>query len=51
MYELKICRWVLCHDNEEWCKIRGRIDLSFENWHEEFDEFDPSTRKSKTFAL
>ena len=21
MYELKVCRGVLCHDNEEWCKI------------------------------
>ena len=29
----------MCHDNEEWCKIWRRIDLSFPNWHEEFDEF------------
>ena len=30
--------------------LRG-IDLPFQNWHEEFDEFDPSTRKSQKFAL
>ena len=38
MYELKIYRGVMCHDDEEWCKIWRRIDLSFQNWHEEFDE-------------
>ena len=32
-------------------KIWREIDLSFQNWHEEFDKFDPSTRKSKTWAL
>ena len=39
IYELKIYRGVICHDSEEWCKIWGRIDLSVQNWHEEFDEF------------
>ena len=29
----------MCHENEEWCKIWGGIDFSFQNWHEEFDEF------------
>ena len=29
----------LFHDNEEWCKIWRGIDLSFQNWHEEFEEF------------
>ena len=29
----------MCHDNEEECKIWRGIDLSFQNWHEEFDEF------------
>ena len=28
---------VLCHDNEEWYKIWREIDLSVQNWHEEFD--------------
>ena len=40
MYELKIYRGViLCHANEEWCKIWRGIDLSFQNWHGEFDKF------------
>ena len=39
MYELKIYRGVMCHDNEEWSKICRGIDLSVQNWHEEFDEF------------
>ena len=38
MNELKIYREVMCHDNEEWSKIWGGIDLPFQNWHEEFDE-------------
>ena len=33
------------HDNEEWCKIWRGIDLSFENWHEEFEEFWPEHSK------
>ena len=27
------------HDNEEWSKMWRGIDLSVQNWHEEFDEF------------
>ena len=27
------------YDNEEWCKIWNRIDLPFQNWHEEFNKF------------
>ena len=26
----------ICHENEKRCKIGGGIDLSFQNWHEEF---------------
>ena len=37
--ELKIHRGVMCHDNEEWCKIWRGIDLSFQNWHDEFDKY------------
>ena len=36
MYEFKICRGVMCHDNEEWCKNWRAIDLSVQNWHDEF---------------
>ena len=43
--ELKIYRGVMCNDTEKWCKIWRRIDLSFQNWHEEFDEFWPEHSK------
>ena len=39
MYDLEIYREVMCHDNEEWCRIWIGIDLSIQNWHEKFDEF------------
>ena len=29
----------MCNDIEEWQKIWSGIHLSFQNWHEEFDEF------------
>ena len=50
--ELKIHRGFMCHDNEEWCKIWRGIDLSFQNWHEKFDEFWPEHLKvSNIFIL
>ena len=43
---------VMCHDNEDWFKIWGRTDLSFQHLHEEFDKFWPEHSKvSKLFAL
>ena len=45
MYELKFYRGVICHENEEWCKILRGIDLSFQNWLEEFDKFWPRAPK------
>ena len=45
MHELKNYRSVMCHDNEEWCKNWRRIDLSVQNWHEEFDKFWPEHSK------
>ena len=33
------------YDNEEWCKIWNRIDLPFQNWHEEFNKFWPAHSK------
>ena len=39
MYELKFFRGAICHDNEKRCKTRSGIDLSFQNWDENFDEF------------
>ena len=45
MYELKFYMGVMCHDNEEWCKIWKGIDLSVQNGHEEFDKFSPEHLK------
>ena len=39
MHELKFYRGVMCNDTEDWWKIWIGIDLSFKNWHKEFDEF------------
>ena len=33
------------YENEEWCKVWKGIDLSFQNWHEEFDELWPEHLK------
>ena len=42
----------MCHNNEKWCKIWRGIDLSFQKWHEEVDEFWPEHLKvSKIFIL
>ena len=51
-YTLKIQRGVMCHENEEWCKIWRGIELSFQNWQEDFDEFSPEHLKvSKILIL
>ena len=51
-YKLKIHRGVICHDNEELREIWRGTDLSFQSWHEEFDEFWPEHLKvSKNFIL
>ena len=51
-YELKIYRGVMCNDTEEWWKIWRGIDLSFQNWHKEFDEFWLENSKvSKIYTL
>ena len=51
MYELKVYRGVMCHDNEEWCKDWKWTDVSFQNWHEEFDEFWQKHPKVLKIAL
>ena len=45
LYEVKICRGVMCHINEEWWKSWRGIDFSVQNWHEEFYEFWPEHTK------
>ena len=39
MHEIKIYWEVMSHENEEWCKNWRGIDVSFQNWHEQFDKF------------
>ena len=41
LFELKKYRGVIFHETEEEYKIWREIDLSFQNWHNEFDKFWP----------
>ena len=42
----------MCYKNEEWYKIWKGIDLSGQNWHEEFNKFWPEYSKiSKIWTL
>ena len=52
MYELKFYRGIMRHDNEEQWKICREIDLSVQNWHEEFAKLWPEHLKfSKNCTL
>ena len=52
LFELKKYRGVIFHETEEGHNIWREIDLSFQNWHKEFDKFWPQHLKvSKIFAL
>ena len=52
LFELKKYRGVIFHETEEGYKIWREIDLSFQNWHKEFDKFWPEHSKvSKIFTL
>ena len=45
-------RGLILHESEKGYKISSRIDLSFQNWHKEFDKFWPKHLKvSKMFTL
>ena len=35
----------MCHENEKWCKIWRRLDLSIQNWRLKFDNFWPDHSK------
>ena len=49
MYELKNYRGFMCNDTGQWWR---EIDLLFQNWHEDFDEFCLEHSKvSKTYTL
>ena len=45
LFELKKYRGVIFHETEEGYKIWRGIDLSFQNWHKEFDKFWPEHSK------
>ena len=45
LFELKNYRGVIFHETEEGYKIWRGIDLSFQNWHKEFDKFWPEHSK------
>ena len=50
LFELKKYRGVIFHKTEEGYKIWRGIDLSFQNWHKEFDKFWPEhLRVTKIF--
>ena len=52
MHRLQTYRGVKSNETEEWWKIWRGIDLSFENWHKEFDEFWLENSKvSKIYTL
>ena len=52
LFEVKKYRGVVFHETEERYKIWRGIDLSFQNWHKEFDKFWPEHSKVwKIFTL
>ena len=52
MQELKIYRGFMCNETEEWWKSWRGIDLPFQNWHKQFDEFSLEHQKvSKIYTL
>ena len=51
MYELKICRGDMCHDNENYAKIEEELTCGCKIDMRNFTNFDPSTRKSKKLVF
>ena len=51
LFELKKYRGIIFHETEEGYKIWRGINLSFQNWHKEFDKIWPSTWKSQNFSF
>ena len=45
LFELNKYRGIIFYDTEEGYKIWRGIDLSFQNWHKEFDKFWPEHSK------
>ena len=52
LFEIKKYKGVIFHETEERYNIWRGIDLSFQNWHKEFDKISPEHSKvSKIFIL
>ena len=52
LFELREYRGVIFHKTEEAYKIWRGVDLSFQNWHKEFDKFwHEHSKVSKIFTL
>ena len=52
MHEVQIYRGVISNDTEEWWNICRGIDLSFQNWHKEFEKFCfKNSKVSKIYTL
>ena len=51
LFELKKYRGVIFHETEEGYKIWRGIDLSFQNWHKEFDKISPEHLKASKLGL
>ena len=51
MFELKMYRRVLCHENEERCKIEEKLTRQFKIDMMNLTNFDLSTQKSQSFAV
>ena len=50
MYGLKNYRGVMSNDTEDWWTIWRRIDLPFQNWRNQFDEFWLEHKKVSIFC-
>ena len=51
MYDLNIYRAIMCHENEECCKIEEELTCQFKIDMRNLMNFDPSTQKSQKFSL
>ena len=51
MFQLKKYKGVVFHETEVGCKIWRGINLSFRNWHKEFDKFWPEHSKVSKLRL
>ena len=51
LFELKKYRGAIFHETEHGYKIWRGIDLSFQNWHKEFDKFWPGQLKVSKLGL